>query len=97
MPSKGKRTKKGPVVISPNKFSPLSGRSGGDSPCRVCNDRIHEPDGIQCDKCECWVHSVEKCSEISKKAFKFMQEYKSPAIIYLCSICITGHSGYHCQ
>ena len=73
--------------MSPNKFAALSGASSGDSPCRVCDDIVIGPDGIQCDKCDCWVHSDAKCSEISKTQFNFMKKCKSPAIKFVCSTC----------
>ena len=77
--------KKDPA-ISPNKFDPLK-KTSGDSPCRCCNEIVFAPDGIQCDKCDCWVHSDEKCSELSKTEFKFMQRTKSEAIKFVCFKC----------
>ena len=81
----GKANKKDPV-ISPTKFDALK-KSSGDSPCRCCNEIVVDPDGIQCDKCHCWVHSDEKCSELSKSEFKFMARTKSQAIKFVCLKC----------
>lgn len=86
--TKGKQDKanrKDPM-ISPNKFDALK-KGSGDSPCRCCNEIVVDPDGIQCDKCQCWVHSDEKCSELTKSEFKFMARTKSEAIKFICLKC----------
>ena len=84
-PSK-KSDSKSNSVISPNKFDNLK-HDSGDSPCRICNDTVYGPDGIMCDRCECWVHSAQKCSELTQAQFKFMVKNKNVAIKFICSKC----------
>ena len=59
----------------------------GDSPCRICNDTVYRPDGIMCDRCECWVHSAQKCSELTQDQLKFLVKNKNVAIKFICSKC----------
>ena len=76
-------------VVSPNKFSVLdSDEECEDAPCRVCSEDVSkETDGLQCDRCDGWVHSEVKCSDLSKSHFNFMKKCKNPAIKFICLVC----------
>ena len=76
-------------VVSPNKFSALdSDEDCEDAPCRVCTKGVSkETDGLQCDRCDGWVHSEVECSDLSKPHFKFMRKCNNPAIKFICLVC----------
>ena len=89
MVEKNHKMKSTDNVISPNKCYLLNlDEVDEDEPCRVCRDDVSiDTDGMQCDRCNGWVHSHEKCSELTKTQFKFMKKCKIPAIQYICLKC----------
>ena len=89
------------AVLSPNKFDVLNvltdeeekdkdavDDSNEDQPCRVCAVNVSiETDGLQCDRCDAWVHSEKDCSDLNKTDFRFMKKCNNPAIQYICLVC----------
>ena len=81
----GKNEAKKDKHASQNKFDVLS---HDDRPCSVCSDDVPSPaDGFQCERCHGWVHSMDKCSQLNKQQFKFMEKWVLPAIQYICLRC----------
>ena len=84
------------IVISPNKYSVLDSdvvldRDDDEDepiPCRVCATNVSkETDGLQCDRCDAWVHSEIECSDLTKPQFKFMKKCNNSSIQYICIVC----------
>ena len=74
---------------SPSKFDFLVDQSE-PCPCRTCSKDVHGQDGIQCDKCDCWVHYG--CSGLSKAEFNFIAKHESDNLKWVCNPCLKTDS-----
>ena len=60
------------------------GEANQDENCRVCRKKVR--DGIQCDKCDQWLHA--KCQDLENSAYKVLKENSD--LLWFCKECKPG-------
>ena len=84
----GTRSRSSSDITTSNIYDNLHEEEDDCESCRVCMVTVlSENDSIKCARCEGWVHSEKKCSDLTKGQFDFLKKHVTPAIQFVCSKC----------